>query len=62
MLRSGLAILDYKKGELSPTEALPENLAEVITERALHENSEKLGHWFGLLTPFELSTILKVAF
>lgn len=62
MLHSGIAMLDYKKGELFATESLTGVLGMIHAEIELHKNSEKLGYWFGLLTPFELSTILKVAF
>ena len=62
MLHSGLAILDYKKGELSATDSLTRVLGLIQAEKELHRDSEKLGYWFGLLTPFELTMILKVAF
>ena len=62
MLQSGMAVLDHKTAELSSTDVLATVLVDVNAERALHENSEKLGHWFGSLTPFELSMVLKVAF
>lgn len=62
MLHSKLAVLDHKKAELSATDSLTEILGKICAEMELHRDSEKLGYWFGLLTPFELSSILKVAF
>jgi len=62
MLQSGLAVLDYKKATLSATDSLTKVLALIQAEKELHKESEKLGYWFGLLTPFELTIILKVAF
>jgi hypothetical protein len=62
MLHFGLAVLDPKKAELSSTSALATVLAEIGAGKNLHEDSEKLGYWFGELSPFELSSILKVAF
>ncbi len=62
MLQCGLAVLDYKKAELSAADSLTQVLGKVHAEAELHRDSEKLGYWFGLLTPFELSIILKVAF
>ena len=62
MLHSGLAVLDYKRAELFATELLAEVLVKSHAEVDLHRESEKLGYWFGLLTPFELSTVLKVGF
>jgi|SRR5579859_3546897 len=62
MLHSGIAVLDYKKAELSPTDTFSKVLNAIQAERELYAESEKLGHWFGLLSPFELTTILKVAF
>jgi hypothetical protein len=62
MLQARLAVLDYKKAELSTTALLTEVIGNIGAETDLHRDSEKLGHWFGALTPFELSTILKVAF
>jgi hypothetical protein len=62
MLQSGLAVLDYKNATLSPTESLTKVLALVQAEKELHRDAEKLGYWFGQLTPFELTMTLKVAF
>ncbi|SRR6266404_3878009 len=62
MLQARIAVLNHKKGELFATESLNDVLGSVHAEIELHRNAEKLGFWFGLLTPFELSIILKVAF
>jgi hypothetical protein len=62
MFQSGLAVLDCKKGEISATDSLSKVLDNIRSETELHRDSEKLGYWFGMLTPFELSIILKVAF
>jgi hypothetical protein len=62
MLRSGIGVLDHKKAEVSPTGTLATVLGQISAERHLYEDSEKLGYWFGQLSPFELSSILKVAF
>jgi hypothetical protein len=62
MLQSGLAVLDYKKAALSATPTLSKVLGNIHAESDLHRDSEKLGYWFGLLTPFELTMVLKVAF
>jgi|SRR5579864_9625533 len=62
MLRSGLAILDPKKAEIAATDTLTTILKQIQAEKALHSDAEKLGYWLGLLSPFELTTILKVAF
>ncbi len=62
MLHCGLAVLDYKKAELSSTSALATVLAEIGAGEHLYEDSEKLGYWFGQLSPFELTSILRVAF
>jgi hypothetical protein len=62
MLHSEIAILEPKKGEVWASEKLEHVLDMIQSEKELHKNSEKLGYWFGMLTPFELSSILKVAF
>jgi hypothetical protein len=62
MLLSGIAVLDHKKAELSATDSLVRVLGLIQAEKELHRDAEKLGYWFGLLTPFELTMILKVAF
>jgi hypothetical protein len=62
MLQSGLAVLDNKRAVLFATESLAQVLDNSHAEVDLHRESEKLGYWFGLLTPFELSIVLKVAF
>ena len=62
MLRSNLGALDAKKAEIFATKVLEDVLGHAPAEIELHKDSEKLGFWFGLLSPFELSTVLKVAF
>jgi hypothetical protein len=62
MLQSGLSVLDSKEAVLSTTNSLTGVLGQIHAEVELHRDAEKLGYWFGLLSPFELSIILKVAF
>jgi hypothetical protein len=62
LLRSRLAMLNPKKAELFPTDALAGVLKGSQAQKELHADAEKLGYWFGLLSSFELTTILKVAF
>jgi len=62
ILQSRLAVLDCKRAELFPTELLQKVLTSSHSEEDLYRESDKLGFWFGSVTPFELSIILKVAF
>jgi|SRR5208283_1156700 len=62
MVQSGLGVLDYKRAEIFATDTLSHVLNDSRAEVELHRDAEKLGYWFGLLTPFELSVTLKVAF
>jgi hypothetical protein len=62
MLHSRLAVLDAAQGVLYSTDRLDTILKEIHSEKELQRDSEKLGYWFGSLSPFELSMSLKVAF
>lgn len=62
LFRSRLAVLDTKGALFYATPALAGVLAQLRVEEELHDDSEKLGYWFGLLSPYELSTVLKVSF
>ena len=59
---TGIAAMDSTQGSLFATSKLDTVLKQLSHEHHLHTDAERLGFWFGQLTPFQLSSILKVAF